>query len=166
MVADKNAAPVRFLGVDPGVNGGLAAVDAAGVLFGALRMPETDEEYLEAVDLFTDDGARCVAVLEQVHAGVWGKAGRMGVSSAFTFGGAYRAIRVALLARGVRVVDVRPVRWQTALGCRPPAGVGPRERKAWLRDRAAEVFPDIRVTLALADALLLAEFCRRTEGRA
>jgi membrane-associated phospholipid phosphatase len=151
---------VRYIGVDPGVSGGLAAINENGKLFGALRMPEDDDGFLEAIEILSDGGKPAVAALELVSAGLYrGKVGRMGVTSAFTFGGAWRGIRVALRAWKVEVIDVRPVQWQTALNCR--TGGDKKVSKAF----AEALFPDMHVTLATADALLLAEWCRRTRGR-
>jgi membrane-associated phospholipid phosphatase len=153
---------VRFIGVDPGVSGGLAAIDAEATItvFGAMRMPETDEGFVEAVEILTENGTRqCVAILEQVNAGVFAGGRSMGVTSAFTFGGCWRGIRVAFVAAKVPVIDVRPLRWQTALNCRTKGD------KNISKAKALELFPSMHVTHALADALLLAEYGRRFHGR-
>jgi hypothetical protein len=149
---------VRFIGIDPGSSGGIAAIDSSGIPFGALAMPDTDEGMIEAVDIFTEDGTRrVIAMIEQVHAGLFGsKAGRMGVTSAFSFGGNYRAIRMAFRAKGVIVHEASPIRWQTALNCRT------RGDKNVSKAKAAELFPTMHATHAIADALLIAEFCRRS----
>lgn len=152
---------MRYIGIDPGVNGGIAAIESDRTVFGAMRMPETDESLLEAVDMFTADGTiQARVVIERVNAGVFGagkRGQRMGAVSAFTFGGGYRAVCMAFLARGYRVEQVSPIIWQTALRCRT------RGDKNVSKRRAIELFPTMRITHALADALLLAEFCRRTD---
>jgi hypothetical protein len=148
--------PMRYIGVDPGISGGIAAIHADGSVFGALKMPATDEGRVEAVQIMLDGASVAVAGIEHVHGGVWAPGGRrQGSTSAFTFGGAYHSIRTAFLAANVRVVDVRPLRWQTQMRCR--TGGDKNISKA----RALELFPSMKVTHALADALILAEWVRR-----
>lgn len=146
-----------FIGVDPGVSGGIAIIDSSGRVVLATKMPETDRDIFNT---FTIDSVRykARAVLEKVNPGVFGRPGaKMGVVSAFTFGGNYRALKMALTAADVPFDEALPVKWQTFLGCR--SGGDKNITKA----RAQQLFPHVKVTHAIADALLLAEYCRRTE---
>ena len=149
-----------FLGVDVGAAGGIAVIDAKGCAVLTSKMPETDEDILSvfrhAVGLAHVVGAPeaggCRAVLEKVHASP-----QMGVVSAFSFGGSYRAARMAMVAAAVAFDEVTPFKWQRRLEC--VSGGDKNVTKA----RAQQLFPGVKVTHALADALLLAEFCRRTQ---
>jgi len=89
-------------------------------------------------------------VLEKVHA-----TPQMGVTSAFSFGGAYRACRMALTASQTPFDEISPFKWQRRLECL--SGGDKNVTKA----RAQQLFPDVKVTHAIADALLLAEWGRR-----
>lgn len=155
-----------YLGIDPGVNGGIAAVDVNGHAVATTRMPDTEREtfaFLTNIGVLTlneDGNTQIRAVLERVHASP-----QMGVVSAFTFGRGVGVLRMALLAAEIPFDEVTPQAWQKALGCRAGrsrAGGGPGGDKNIGKRRAQELFPSVTVTHAIADALLLAEYCRRT----
>ncbi len=138
--------PDLFIGIDPGVSGGIAALRPDGDVALVAKMPETERDVLDLLTGLSD--AR--AVLEFVRSSP-----QMGVTSAFTFGRGYGALRMALIAARIPFDEVLPVKWQTALQCRTK-GV-----KDVTKRRAQELFPAVRVTLWNADALLLAEYARR-----
>ncbi len=139
-----------FIGVDPGVNGGIAIISETGAVQETCKMPVTDRDILDALAIVNPALAR--AMLERAHASP-----QMGVTSAFTFGGGYRALRMALTAIGIPFDIVTSHVWQKTLGCR--SGGDKNVTKA----RAQQLFPSIKVTHAIADALLLAEYGRRQE---
>lgn len=148
-----------FLGIDPGKSGGIAVVDELGILVLAAKMPDTVGDLLELLRAWGPTATRPAAVgmLERVNAGVFGggKIGRMGVSSAFTFGRGIGRLETALQACMIPFDQVAPAVWQQALGCRSGGD------KNITKGRAQQLFPLATVTHAIADALLLAEFCRR-----
>lgn len=82
-------------------------------------------------------------------------------SAMFTFGTSYGMARMALCAAGVRRVLVPAATWQAAIGVQKRAGRKKQEWKNSLKDMAQSLFPEIKVTLATADALLIAHYCRR-----
>ena len=81
-----------------------------------------------------------------------------GVSSTFTFGRSLGALHGLLVGVGVPVGWVSPRVWQRMYGV--PAGLDKPRRKRFLRGRAADLFPELRVTLQTADALLIAHWAR------
>lgn len=146
-----------YIGIDPGVSGGIAAIDFDGCVVAATKMPGTEQDILDALASI-DPSSRARAVLERVNAGVFGhgKSGqRMGVTSAFTFGCGVGGLRMALTARAIPFNEVSPLAWQSNLQCRTKGDKNVSKR------RAQQLFPGIKITHATADALLLAEFCRR-----
>lgn len=158
-----------FVGVDPGVSGGIAAVTTGGYVLDVWKMPRTERDILEAFReiagrVSVDGPAR--AVLEHVHAGVFGfsrkgedkSEQRMGVVSAFTFGEGIGRLKMALTAVGIPFEEVAPVTWQNFMGCRS------RGDKNITKARAQQLFPDWKITHAIADALLMADYCRRLHG--
>lgn len=149
---------MHFIGIDPGKGGGIAVVDEVGGIVYYTKMPQTERDVLDLFAKITEDGTRRArAVLERVNAGVFGgkKQGRMGVVSAFSFGKGYGTLRTALVAREIVFDEVAPVNWQTAMNCRTKGDKNVSKR------RAQELFPNVKVTHAIADALLIAECCRR-----
>lgn len=146
----------HYIGIDPGKAGGIAVVDHLGIVALTSKMPATVGDLLELLGRL-GGLSRPRAVLERVNAGVFGqgKAGRMGVTSAFTFGRGVGRLETALAASQIPYDSVSPLTWQKALGCQ--SGGDKNVTKA----RAQALFPGVTVTHAIADALLLAEFCRR-----
>jgi hypothetical protein len=138
-----------YIGIDPGLSGGIAFVPATGTPW-AFKMPETDRDL---VDLLSDNISlhTATAMLELVHSSP-----QMGVKSAFTFGEGYGRLQAILTALRVPYERIRPQAWQKAMGCLTKGDKNVSKR------RAQELFPTLKVTHATADALLIAEFNRRT----
>lgn len=142
----------RYIGVDPGKGGGIACIHADGTVELAVKMPETERDILDTL-LACCVGAQ--AVIEFVRSSP-----QMGVTSAFSFGRGYGGLRMALVAACIPFDEVVPRRWQGVMGCLTKGDKNVSKRKA------QELFPTVKVTHALADALLLAEYARRLEVRA
>lgn len=148
-----------FIGVDPGKLGGIAIIDVRGNVIRLTPMPSTRRDVLQAFDI---DWNRYepAATLERVSAFP-----KMGVVSAFTFGGGYERLAMALTALDIPFDEVVPARWQRALGCMTQGN------KNISKARAEALFPATkftmkpapRITHAVADSLLLAEYGRRLE---
>jgi hypothetical protein len=79
----------------------------------------------------------------------------MGVKSAFTFGNGYGHLEMALTAAGIPFERVRPQKWQQAMGCMTKGDKNVSKR------RAQELYPQLKVTHATADALLIATYGTR-----
>lgn len=142
---------MMYLGIDPGQGGGIAVLDEAGQVVEAIRMPRTPCLVLTALRQYR--GYR--ALLEFVRSSP-----QMGVTSAFTFGRGLGGLEMALTAAGVRFHTVLPRVWQDRLECRSGGN------KNITKDRAVQLFGDqVKVTHAVADALLIAAYCRLTEQR-
>lgn len=138
------------LGIDPGQSGGIAIVDPTGMPW-AVKMPETERDLWDMIrEAKTWGSFETHAVIELVHSSP-----QMGVKSAFTFGGNYKSLRMALIAADIPFREVRPQAWQKAMGCLTGGD------KNITKAKAQQLFPGIKVTHALADALLLAEWLRR-----
>lgn len=143
-----------IIGIDPGVSGGLAFMDAATRAVIVARMPDTDHELLQLLRRHAHGG---YAYLENVHAMppvIKGKKVGGSVGN-FKLGQQDGRLCMALTAAGIPFDRVAPTKWQDALQCR--TGGDKKISKA----RAQQLFPDLAVTHAIADALLLAEYGRR-----
>jgi crossover junction endodeoxyribonuclease RuvC len=135
------------IGVDPGANGGIALIDERGNAH-AHKMPDTLQDLFELLNSYSVgcDG-NCRAYLEQIHSSP-----QMGVVSSFTFGNGFGHLEMALTAAGIPFERVRPQVWQKAMGCMTKGDKNVSKRKA------QELFPNIKVTHAIADALLIATY--------
>jgi Holliday junction resolvasome RuvABC endonuclease subunit len=149
---------MRVIGIDPGKNGGIAVIGQSGRVTTYCLARMTPLEVFEALN---SEGP-AVAVMEKVHSSP-----QMGVRSAFSFGESYGSLRMAAIAAKCRVVTVVPRQWQATLGLKSVgAKMGSVENKRRNKALAQELYPGVRVTHAIADALLLAEYGRRVERRA
>lgn len=137
---------MKSLGIDPGVNGGIAALD--GDEAQAWKMPETVGDLCDLLRSLSALGFR-TATVEKVHSSP-----QMGVVSAFTFGRGLGNLEAACQALGIRLEWATPQMWQKAMKCMTKGD------KAITKRRAQELFPAIKVTHATADALLIADYGR------
>lgn len=163
--------PTLFIGVDPGDGGGLACVslppeEKSPVVLSAVPMPDTEGGVLDWLCKWTPRD--CIAVLEKVGGYIepqtkGGDSGFVAGSAAmFNFGCSYGGLRMALTARGIVFTDVTPQAWQKGLGIPKRTKAEDRTRfKNRLKDFAATLFPRRTMTLGIADAILIAEYCRR-----
>ena len=141
-----------IIGIDPGTSGGIAWISDGKPC--VEKMPETLQDLWELICDIKADGDHFVAYLEQVHSSP-----QMGVKSAFTFGNGFGRLEMALTAAGIPFERVRPQVWQKSLGCMTKGDKNVSKRKA------QELFPQLKITHATADALLLAEFGRRAQNQ-
>jgi hypothetical protein len=147
-----------ILAIDPGSAGGLA-VSAFGKI-SCHALPPTEGDRLELIRGFKHaadlEGADCECVLEQVG-GFVGK-GQPG-SAMFKFGAGYGFLVGVVQALGIKLVLVRPQDWQKPFGLGTASGCARKsEWKNKLKAEAQRRFPQLPVTLATADALLILEW--------
>lgn len=145
-----------YIGVDPGANGAAVAITHAGQVEEVLRFKNATEA--DVACWFGDydwrSGANLFVLLEQVHS-----MPKQGVASSFKFGRSYGFLRGVVVSHSIPFETVTPAKWQGALRCR--TGGDKNVTKA----KAQELFPHRKWTHADADAVLIAEFCRRTHER-
>jgi len=161
--------PRVFMGVDPGVEGGLALVEEDGLSASVYPMPETQEEILLLVkEIAESDVVVLHCYLEKIplvpefvmrKKNPNFRRGQKGTAVLFENLGFLKA---CLSAFGFKVTQVSPVKWQRGMNCLTGGD------KKVTRARAQQLFPSTRVygkvTNKTADALLMAEYCRRVEG--
>jgi|TARA_R110002110_G_scaffold80234_4_gene209109 hypothetical protein len=137
-----------FMGLDPGKSGGIALISEDGEQ--AIAQKVTDSE--RDLWLFFKEYSSEVqfAKLELVHSSP-----QMGVRSAFSFGGSYGFLRGILIASEIPFDEVRPQKWMKHLSCLTGGDKNVTKRKA------QQLFPKLKITHAVADALLIAEYCRQ-----
>jgi Holliday junction resolvasome RuvABC endonuclease subunit len=139
----------RFCGIDPGKAGGIAWVN--GDEYAAVKMPQTERDIWDTIAELED--GETFAMIECVRSSP-----QMGVKSAFTFGCNFGLLRMALIASGIPFEEVTPPVWQMAMRCR--SGGDKNKTKA----AAQRLFPALKMTHAIADSLLIAEYARRVRA--
>ena len=121
----------------------------------AVKMPDTAEE-LNGV-LVEHQFVTRFAVIEWVHA-----MPRQDVGGMSKFMEGFGILQGLLIANRIPFRRVAPRSWQAEFDIPKRNPDAPKSAfKNVLKAKAQELFPEIKVTLALADALLIAEFCRR-----
>ena len=138
---------MAVLGIDPGKSGALALVDNVGAKY-TFKLSNTERDVWDCLKEWKPY-IEC-AYLERVSA-----MPRQGVSSTFKFGTSYGFLRGVLVALEVPFEAVTPAKWQRAMSCLTKGD------KNVTKSRAQELFPEVKVTHAIADALLIAEYGRR-----
>lgn len=148
-----------YIGIDPGKGGGIAIIEyeqVRGTVFSGLShhtlsLKKSTER--DAWDFLKEHvrGVVWPAALERVASSP-----QMGVVSSFTFGRSYGFLRGILVAMEIPFDEVLPRKWQSEMGCL--SGGDKNVTKA----KAQQLFPSVKVTHGIADALLLAEYSRRS----
>lgn len=142
---------MRFIGFDPGGSGGFAVVDETGAFVHAQKFGDlTERDIWDAVKAFTLGNDIGLVMCEAVHS-----MPKQGVASSFKFGASYGFLRGILTASDVRYEFVSPQKWQGKLGCRTGGD------KNITKIVAQQRHPGHKITHAVADALLIAEYARR-----
>lgn len=144
-----------IIGIDPGKSGAFCEMWPDGKVDTFPMFSDSDmRDYFKAIIQFNTP----TVYLEQVG-GFIGKA--QPGHHMFVFGDGYGCIRGMLLAYHIKFELTRPQTWQRGI---PGAqGLKGPDRKRALKEHAARLFPNIKVTLGNADALLIADYGRRNE---
>jgi len=167
-VVDLIRTDALFIGIDPGsLSGGLVSISDEGEIIAADVMPDTLRDiwlWFKQQAAFTY--SRIFAVLEKVHS-----MPNQGVASSFTFGTNFGHLQMALTAANIPFELCLPRNWQKGLEIAPKAKAeDKRAFKFRLLANAQQLFPAFELwsqpktkikQLAIADALLMAEYCRR-----
>lgn len=143
---------MRFIGIDPGASGGIAVLGDHGHLVDLERMPGTARNLANI--LKRHDVATTQIAVENVHS-----MPGQGVASSFAFGKSLGRIEGVIEALSFPYFLVTPGEWQRRMECLTAGD------KNISKTRAQQLFPNIKITHAVADALLIAAFCRLTTIR-
>ena len=146
----------RYIGIDPGQHGGIAVLLADGTVVEVSKMPSTPRDLYDFLSQYSEDS---FCVLERVG-GMPGNGG----SAMFNFGKGYGHLQMALVALGIPTEDVTPNKWEKTYQLGPCGKFTKTEWKNRLKAKAQQLFPQLgkKITLATCDALLIAEYGRRS----
>ena len=141
-----------YIGIDPGKNGGIGIIYNDGAY--CKRCPATVSEMAEEIKVCMDiaPDIQKQAIIEAVHS-----MPGQGVKSVFTFGEGYGKWLGILAAHKISYIQVSPQKW---LKYYNPLPRDKKERKNQLKHLAQQRFPGLKITLATADAILLANYLK------
>lgn len=147
-----------YIGIDPGQSGGIGILTGEGLYVHSFKfINQTDADISEMFDYLQDlkgvmNECSIFALLEKVHS-----MPKQGVVSSFKFGGSFGFLRGMLTAHRIPWDYVSPQKWQKALSCQTKGD------KNITKAKAQRLWPEQKITHAIADALLMAEYCRLTK---
>ncbi len=151
-----------IIGIDPGSNGGIAVLDMEGNVMFVRKMPDTPQDILECLRKFAGTelfNSEAICYLEKVGMGMPGQSSK----ATATFARHCGHLEMALLALGIKTNDVTPNKWEKSYQLGKSSDSSKTEWKNKLKAKAQQLFPKEKVTLAICDALLLAEYGRKQE---
>jgi len=139
------------LGIDPGKSGAVVrlSLDKTEV-YSCAFSKHTEHDLCDILRTWADTGI-VMCHIEKVHS-----MPKQGVSSVFTFGQNFGWYIGVLDALQITYEFITPQKWQKEMSCRSGGDKNVTKR------RAQQLFPKIKVTHAIADALLIAENLRRS----
>lgn len=146
----------RYMGIDPGKGGGWAVLRADGTVWCVGKNADVDG----LRSALSWDNLKIM--LEKV----WSSP-QMGVVGAFSFGESFGYLQGLLFGRAYEPHIITPQKWQREMGLIQKGrtqGEGDTAKKNANKEMAERLFPNQRITHAWADALLIAEYCRRVYG--
>lgn len=155
---------VRIIGIDPGVAGGFACIrkNNKGIWLDKMK-GKTDKEIVELLRGWTK--VPCVVFIEKVGGFMGGKGkNKAAAHNMFTLGDSCGFLRGVVAALGEQVEYVRPQVWQKYFGLIKARGKteSTTQKKRRHKNKAEQLFPKLKITNYNADALLIAEYGRRT----
>ena len=153
----KKKYPSKFIGIDPGKTGGLAIIGDDTVK--AYKCPRTvdDMSLLVGIALNGDAPEKVIVLMEKV----WARPGN-GVVSVWSFAENYGTWKGIIASYDLHLNLVSPQEWMKYYEI---PKMEYRPRKAFLKDKARSMYPDLKkVTLSTADALLIARYAEIVHG--
>ena len=136
-----------FIGIDPGINGGIAII---------YNDSYTVQEMADVLITLKDQAPNLpmYTIIEKCHS-MPGNSGR----SMFTFGCNYGQWLGILAVLRIPYTEVIPNKWMAHYGSRPK---DKKDRKNHLKHLAQQRYPDVKITLATSDAMLIANYLKET----
>ena len=146
----------KYIGIDPGKSGGIIVIDDNGDS-NAYKCPEKifDMATLFKIAIGDTPPDNVRLLMERV----WARPSNA-TRAAFTYGVNYGQWLGIAASHEIKMYTTLPNNWIKWIGC--PKALAVKERKHWLRDKAKELYPNIKkVTLATADAILIGHYARK-----
>ena len=159
---------MRFIGIDPGLQGGIAFVEESEIVTAYMPIIHGKKKTLDNLTLsriFSGyDPIKCYAILEQQQA-----MPKQGVTSMFSIGYGFGALKQCLVDFAIPHEIVRAQTWQKEFGISGRKG----NTKAQALQICQSLFPDLNLLATerskkphegIVDAVLIAEYAKRRHG--
>ena len=151
----KNTSRFKYIGIDPGVSGGIAVIDEKGIMM-AYKCPKSSDEMSLLFQMCM--GSTPAANIKLLMERVWARPTNA-VRAAFSYGVNYGQWLGIVATHEVEMNTAIPVEWIKWVGC--PKALKRDVRKRWLKEKAGELFPNVnKLTLATSDAILITHFAK------
>lgn len=171
-----------YIGVDPGVNGGIAVVDETAAAVRVWKMPDTNRDMVVIFDEIKELG-ECRAMVEKIVAAprsmvtekclrcghTWSTSkARNSPKSMLVQGTNYGLILGGLIAANIPTEHVTASVWQRrfSLIFSRDQNLTITQKKNKHKQCAQYLFPEIKITHYVSDALLIADYCRQVNMKA
>ena len=143
-----------FIGIDPGIKGGVAFIynDTYYVQQTPNTIAGMADELITLKQMGPNLSMYCC--IERVHSFPGNSARSM-----FTFGTNYGQWLGILATLKIPYIEVTPYAWMKHY---PKAPKNKKDRKNYYKHLAQQRFPDVSITLATSDAMLIANYMRET----
>lgn len=146
-----------IIAIDPGVNGAIAIYHQRVNHTDVFNMPETPTDVYDLLATYSNNA---VCFLEKVQ-GLPG----MGGSPMFNFGKGYGHLEMALIALSIPTETILPQKWTKTMSLGTKSSCSSStEWKNKLKAKAQQLYPNIKVTLHNADALLILHYALSIHG--
>ena len=146
-----------YLGIDVGKNGGLGIIMEDGKKFcrrGVRYVPDHNILRDVIINLVENNCyPQIYCLIERVHS-----MPRQGVKSTFSFGENYGFWKGLLCGLEIYYKEITPQAWMKYF--KIPKFQSKRERKNYIKSLAHEKFPSIKMNLYIADACMIAQYCK------
>lgn len=149
-----------YIGIDPGASGAIAIIPPDGRVTVMRLSKVTDKEIWEFLNGLSFDHPNLFCVKEKVWAMPGDGERKMGAAGAFKFGDGNGFLRGMLVASGIPFTETTPQTWQKYYGMKRDKEESQPDYKKRLRQKAEQLYPSMRMTADIADALLIAHFTK------
>lgn len=158
-----------WIGVDPGATGAIVILTEGEPMRTLRFMNSTNKETHKFLNDIAFEYDQVFCILEAVHAMPGMAAGAM-----FNFGESYGFIQGVLVSTGIPYELVTPQSWMKHMRIPKrdiqrdpvtkkelPGSESKTDYKRRLKQKAEELYPTIKITNDTADAILIADYCKR-----
>lgn len=151
-----------YMGIDPGMTGGIVILDADGKIVSKHKMPETLTVMVELFDYIYFEYTIQHCCVELVHAIPMDTP-----KTAFVLGNNFGRLEILLTTHRIPYETVTPTKWQNSFGLKKEKNEGHTSWKNRIRDVGLRIYGMEKkdLILQISDAAMIARYCYHLYGR-